>query len=792
MHTFPKLNCDDTGKSYDKYVVWITNSCNPKLLMESVFALNRRFFYCGEHFDPSFVTEKGMLVRRAVPTLLCPEPLNLADVAVYLQRNGVKKLAHDDGHVEMDEQNQLCNDVNDLYYFDEDVMEVEVSDCQIVADVSSNSDVPMDVQVQEYDSPNEIVYNRSCLDLNEVAVSVSVEDEEDKHRNDANKLYYFDEDVMEFEVCDSQIVADVSISSDVPMDVQVQANDASNEVVGKCSCLDLNAVEVQASIKSNVSVVDVLEIVLALDSQNETVASVNKSVPGKRVYSKCSVSGCGNNNSTHSMFGFPRVNKIVEGQHVTDDIELRRCNDHHFVDTDFTSKDRKKLKRLVVPTANRPDMNVSSVNSLVVPPCNVNESSGNCENPRIAEALDCLREMTSEQSRTLGNNFDEKLKSFKYEHCSICNEKYLYYPGMKRAHRKKTLCRKFSSQNQMDPGAVPLELQGLTFIEEQLIARVHPVLSVYKLKGCQYGYKGNVINFFQDVQGFATQLPHRIEDISSIITVTFKNHRGDSCDFQVRAKKVRDALVWLKANNEFYSCIEISDANLDDLPEDGNVYDQVSSYCADSDNNANDSDTESEEELIEDRSTEFIQSSGVPLIPVSNQNQQVNAALNWPEMNVEPVSEFVPGFIMSAFPCLFPYGNCDLNEAREKKVKMHEYFKHLLLYEDGRFAKHQTFRFFCFNMWMRHTALRNGNVFVEKDSDLIKMTVKQLKIHLNTNQSARNKLMFMGSNLRGSKAYWKSRCGELKDMVEQLGLPTIILTMSAADLYWPDLLDSCS
>ena len=58
----------------------------------------------------------------------------------------------------------------------------------------------------------------------------------------------------------------------------------------------------------------------------------------------------------------------------------------------------------------------------------------------------------------------------------------------------------------MDPGEVPDELQDLTEIEEMLIARVFPVMSIYRLRGGQHGYRGNVINFPQDVQEFCTKL----------------------------------------------------------------------------------------------------------------------------------------------------------------------------------------------------------------------------------------------------------------------------------------------
>ena len=59
----------------------------------------------------------------------------------------------------------------------------------------------------------------------------------------------------------------------------------------------------------------------------------------------------------------------------------------------------------------------------------------------------------------------------------------------------------------MDPGEVPNELQGLTEVEEMLIAQVFTVMSVYRLRGGQYGYQGNVINFSQDIREFTKRLP---------------------------------------------------------------------------------------------------------------------------------------------------------------------------------------------------------------------------------------------------------------------------------------------
>ena len=52
----------------------------------------------------------------------------------------------------------------------------------------------------------------------------------------------------------------------------------------------------------------------------------------------------------------------------------------------------------------------------------------------------------------------------------------------------------------MDPDEVPEVMKGLTEIEEMLIVQVFTVMTVYRLKGGQNGYRGNIINFPQDVR----------------------------------------------------------------------------------------------------------------------------------------------------------------------------------------------------------------------------------------------------------------------------------------------------
>jgi len=61
---------------------------------------------------------------------------------------------------------------------------------------------------------------------------------------------------------------------------------------------------------------------------------------------------------------------------------------------------------------------------------------------------------------------------------------------------------KFTAGNNMDPGAVPEALQDLTNVEQMLIARVAPVMSVMRLSeycGGQWRFKGHVVCFPQDI-----------------------------------------------------------------------------------------------------------------------------------------------------------------------------------------------------------------------------------------------------------------------------------------------------
>ncbi|KAE8745030.1 hypothetical protein FOCC_FOCC008342 [Frankliniella occidentalis] len=541
--------------------------------------------------------------------------------------------------------------------------------------------------------------------------------------------------------------------------------------------------------------------------------------------------------------------------HVTSfqDFKKFKVGGNHFISGDFYSESRRRLLVKAVPSRNLPEMlpetvmNRSTLWKSTNGSCCVRNNAVNVEDCQHTIAADgdvdndnpstntnvlmhtniVADEETSVNTDPSGENvitddvndpnnvskwdeilcntsikdkffkaFLKDMRDLKEVSCPDCKEKFWTKVKLRKSCLHNNNCHKFQSSNNMDPGPVPEELRGLSYVEEQLIARVHPIISLYKIKGHQYGYSGNIINFSQDVGEFAKKLPHRITDLTTICTVRSKSCNDNTVqDFHVRAGRVRRALLWLKYNNVYYENVEISEENLNLLPEDGNVMDIVtdeSEVDANLENLNSDDNPEEPEEILSQ--------SFVPLELTRNQDNHIvnllngkdatisEGVLDWPTIGKEPLSEFnTVGYIAQAFPTLFPTGCADLRDPRNHKVNASDYFKHLFRYNDGRFEEHPRFRFFAMNSLMRWHAIEKGNLYAKKNDELSNLSVDELIEKMKEDPKVIHSIMYHCCDIRGTKAYWKMRAKELIQMIEQLGMPTVFFTLSAADLQWPGL-----
>ena len=128
-------------------------------------------------------------------------------------------------------------------------------------------------------------------------------------------------------------------------------------------------------------------------------------------------------------------------------------------------------------------------------------------------------------SREIMKKF-HKAKKIKIFKCCVCHEAWPLKTKPKnltnyicsRCVHDKRVQKKFSAENLMIPSPVPEQLQGLTQIEEMLIARAFPVMHVYtKPRGGQRACKGHVLTLPQDVQQLADVLPRCPKDLPVII-----------------------------------------------------------------------------------------------------------------------------------------------------------------------------------------------------------------------------------------------------------------------------------
>ena len=338
-----------------------------------------------------------------------------------------------------------------------------------------------------------------------------------------------------------------------------------------------------------------------------------------------------------------------------------------------------------------------------------------------------------------------------------------------------------------------------------LISAVMPIMSVYRLPQGQYGYSGHVINLPQDVATFAQSLPRLPRELD-VIVVRKEGANHTHRDFRVRRAVVLRALQWLLSNNQYYRALGVTiDTNaLEQLPHDENMatFTSVTESSLSPDTSTTDHQATSDAAAEDESCDAQLPQSFVPVAVPSRTEQEAvqqsvqqwqssssNAALMWPSIGGVPLNEFTTeGYFTCAFPTLFPTGAGDFLGQRQVQVTIGNYFKHLMQYDDGRFARHPRFRFFALNTEMRHRALQTGRVYIRQHPGDAQLSLDELRDMIGRQGEAfSNRVLHYASSLRGTKQYWQRQRSRLLSMVDTLGLPTIFFTHSAADLQWPEL-----
>src|SRR5512146_1595626 len=184
--------------------------------------------------------------------------------------------------------------------------------------------------------------------------------------------------------------------------------------------------------------------------------------------------------------------------------------------------------------------------------------------------------------------------------------------------------------------------------------------------------------------------------------------------FRVRRAAVEVWLRFLADNHPGYRDFTWNYDNLSQLPEDGNVFDQLNIHEVEESKGlpADFGPVEEPEEdgevvdeaavpnmliheselnqlqgRVNDSAIEVSVDEQVPLQPVE---PQAAHQLQMHSIRRTPLDEFnqTHALLSPACPTLFPRGVADFVEPRQRKISYQDYIQHAMKWEDGRFAKH--------------------------------------------------------------------------------------------------------
>ena len=142
-------------------------------------------------------------------------------------------------------------------------------------------------------------------------------------------------------------------------------------------------------------------------------------------------------------------------------------------------------------------------------------------------------------------------------------------------------------------------------------------------------------------------------------------------------------------------------------------------------------------------------------------------------------------------PDKFCFGNGAFNTERPRKLTYRKYFNQRLLDIDGRFAKDLDYLFVAQYIVEAKQVLDDGNNFIWSQKPNTQLTASQAKDHTVLSQFVRkDKAYRFMKNIRGSPPYYQHTFYDLLAMIRQLGTPTWFFTLSAADMKWPDMIQT--
>ena len=354
----------------------------------------------------------------------------------------------------------------------------------------------------------------------------------------------------------------------------------------------------------------------------------------------------------------------------------------------------------------------------------------------------------------------------------------------------------YTSINDAQPTEIPKCLLRLSKQEKRLIALLNPTTPIITLTKSAQGnkmFRGNVAIFMNDLQFKIDKLPN----LSGKYILVREKGIGRNLNTKmtiVRRQYVLEALLWLKENNFLYKDIEISEEDINKLPENSCF---AECFDHEDDNNVTPrNENEKEQQIIsyQDMTKEFImpecqetkskeQIENEFKIKFNFDSELVTTAQRKP-LNLKDIEHV----LQKAHPCIFPRGEMSIDSIqREFNIPKSHMMKHIISHSDRRFTSCDEFVYLIHSIARQVQILDSSLYHWKHNQDLENITAEELREDPIKLKIFVKGIYAMTKTIIGSKAFYINAFKELSNMVWQLHMPLFFITITAADFHWPEI-----
>lgn len=345
---------------------------------------------------------------------------------------------------------------------------------------------------------------------------------------------------------------------------------------------------------------------------------------------------------------------------------------------------------------------------------------------------------------------------------------------------------------------IPAELQGLTKLEERLIAPRIPFMQIKEMpRGGQLAMHGNVVNVPADVNKTVKLLPRNM-DASETIPLKLKrsvNFRSHIAFEQVRPERILDATKWLISNSRLFKNegialnAEWSIMNEESLSAENEILKSVTNNVSDTENNCDEANTDN---WSEDEGSVLKPSGNFDTVMQPADFREFNRILSVaPAEGNSPLGMFqdINAEFLS-FPAIYCGETRRNNNLRATPVHYSTICKWELRNVDRRVAKNVTNIFFK----LKKLQIKQISDKVSLAMRKCKLKGKKLTVNEVLSDESVDKIIKHDEGykvlrtLRGSPPYWERTKKDIFAMIRQLGIPTWFCSFSAAETKWKPLL----